>query len=152
GSYTPNPGFYVTDGVFPEFRLVRATGTYPADGTIATTGLFVPFWSAAIVTYKGADQTTHFRVTASVSSPQPGVPFSVTVTARDAPNPPPTAYTGTVHLSSSDAAAGLPLDFPFTAQDAGTHTFDNVVLHTAGSQTVTATDTNPAAGFAASTP
>ena len=44
-------------------------------------------------------------------------------------------------LSSTDSqAAGLPASYTFTAADAGSHTFTNVVLETAGSQTITATD------------
>ncbi|MGH2513098.1 MAG: Ig-like domain-containing protein, partial [Candidatus Limnocylindrales bacterium] len=49
-------------------------------------------------------------------------------------------YTGTVHFTSSDSAAVLPGDYMFTGGDAGTHTF-NVTFKTAGTQSVTATDT-----------
>jgi hypothetical protein len=49
-------------------------------------------------------------------------------------------YTGTVHFTSTDAAAGLPADYTFTAADNGVHTF-NVTFTTAGAQTLTATDT-----------
>ena len=49
-------------------------------------------------------------------------------------------YTGTVHFTSSDAQAGLPADYTFTAADAGSHTF-TVTLKTAGTQSITATDT-----------
>src|SRR5206468_226909 len=37
----------------PEFRIVAATGTYQADGTLAASAL----WSAGIATYKGAPPT-----------------------------------------------------------------------------------------------
>ena len=51
-----------------------------------------------------------------------------------------TGYTGTVHFTSSDAQAGLPANYTFTGGDAGTHVF-SVTLKTAGTQSITATDT-----------
>src|SRR5262249_16687021 len=51
-----------------------------------------------------------------------------------------TGYRGTVDLTSTDTQAGLPADYTFTATDNGAHTFA-VTLKTAGSQSVTATDT-----------
>ena len=47
---------------------------------------------------------------------------------------------GTVHFSSSDAQAGLPVDYTFTAADAGSHTF-TVTFKTAGAQSLTFADT-----------
>jgi hypothetical protein len=71
-----------------------------------------------------------------------GAPFTVTVTALDAYGNVAAGYTGTVHFRSSDGQAKLPSDYTFTSADAGVHTFVNsVTLKTAGSQTVTATDT-----------
>jgi hypothetical protein len=49
-------------------------------------------------------------------------------------------YMGTVHFTSSDLAAVLPGDYTFTAADAGVHTF-SAALKTAGTQSITATDT-----------
>jgi N,N-dimethylformamidase beta subunit-like protein len=69
-----------------------------------------------------------------------GQPFSVTVTAEDANGRPFPSYTGTVHFSSTDLQAVLPANYTFTSTDAGTHSFP-VTLKTAGSSTVTATDT-----------
>src|SRR5262249_44361467 len=63
-----------------------------------------------------------------------------TVTARDAYGNTATGYTGTVHFASSDARASLPPNYTFTAGDAGVHTFA-VTLTTAGTQSLTATDT-----------
>ncbi|HXH39645.1 MAG TPA: fibronectin type III domain-containing protein, partial [Thermoanaerobaculia bacterium] len=52
-----------------------------------------------------------------------------------------TGYTGTIHFTSTDGAAILPLNYTFTGGDAGVHTFTGgVTLRTAGSQVVTATD------------
>src|SRR5205085_3597738 len=51
-----------------------------------------------------------------------------------------TGYTGTVHITSTDATATLPADYAFTAAEGGLHTF-SATLRTAGNQTLTATDT-----------
>lgn len=69
-----------------------------------------------------------------------GSPFTVTVTAmvggsRD------TVINSSIHFTSSDGAAVLPADYYFTVTDAGSHTFTNgVILMTAGSQSITATE------------
>lgn len=68
-----------------------------------------------------------------------GSPFSITVTAmvdgrRDA------IFDSPVHFSSSDGAAVLPIDYAFTAADEGSHTFGNVILMTAGTQSIKVTD------------
>ncbi len=70
-----------------------------------------------------------------------GVPQSPVLTVRDAFHNVATGYRGRVHFTSTDGHAVLPVDYTFTAGDAGTHTFTNAVtLKTAGAQTVTATD------------
>ena len=66
-----------------------------------------------------------------------GTAFNVTVTARDAYGNTATGYTGAVRFTSSDGRAVLPINS--TLRD-GTGTF-GVTLATAGSQTLTATDT-----------
>ena len=62
------------------------------------------------------------------------------MTAYDAYGNVATGYTGTVSLTSSDPHAVLPSDYTFTAADAGQHSFA-VALDTAGTQSITATDT-----------
>jgi sugar lactone lactonase YvrE len=94
----------------------------------------------ASVTQAGAAAATYFRVTPSADSVVAGTPVSLTVTAEDAAGN-PGAYLGTVHFSSTDPLASLPPDYTFTAADNGVHTFTDVILRTAGSPTVTATDT-----------
>jgi hypothetical protein len=79
---------------------------------------------------------THFSVVAPASATA-GSAFSFTVTALDASDTIVTGYTGTVHFTSSDGQAVLPADTTLTI---GTGTF-NATLKTAGSQTITATDT-----------
>ena len=69
-----------------------------------------------------------------------GASHSFTVTAEDAYGNLTAGYTGTVHFTSTDAKAVLPVDTTFTAVDAGVHTFA-ASLATADSQTIVATDT-----------
>ncbi|SEK89733.1 IPT/TIG domain-containing protein [Stigmatella aurantiaca] len=72
---------------------------------------------------------------------QAGSPFAVTVTLRDGSGNIATGYTGTVSFGSSDGQVTLPADYTFTAADAGKKTFSGLVLHTAGTQSVTVQDT-----------
>jgi hypothetical protein len=89
-----------------------------------------------------ASGASSLKVTPSSDSVVAGNPLTVTVTALDANGNIATGYTGTVHFSSSDGKATVPVDYTFTATDNGVHVFtDGVTLRTAGSQTVTATDT-----------
>lgn len=84
---------------------------------------------------------THFAVSAPASAVS-GTAFNVTVTALDALNNIATGYRGTAHFTSSDGAATLPADYTFTAGDNGVHSFTGgATLRTAGSRTITATDT-----------
>jgi hypothetical protein len=72
-----------------------------------------------------------------------GTTGSIRVTATDAYGNRVSSYLGTVHFTSTDAKASLPADYTFTAADNGVHTF-TVILKTAGTQSVTATDTKTA--------
>ncbi|TXC45623.1 hypothetical protein, partial [Salmonella enterica] len=85
----------------------------------------------------GAD---HF-VVSGIAGGVAGSTGGVTVVAVDADNNTTPTYTGTVHFTSSDAHAVLPADYTFVSGDNGTHTFGGITLVTAGSQSVTATDT-----------
>jgi hypothetical protein len=69
-----------------------------------------------------------------------GVPGTFTVTVQDASGNTVSGYLGTIHFTSSDSLASLPADYTFTAADNGVHTF-SAVFETAGSQSLTATDT-----------
>jgi sugar lactone lactonase YvrE len=70
--------------------------------------------------------------------------FNVTVSAQDAYNNTIPNYTGTIHFTSSDGAAGLPADYTYTASDQGSHTF-SATLQTVGTQTIAVNDRNNAA-------
>ncbi len=82
---------------------------------------------------------THFGLSAPGTA-LVGSPINVTVTALDQFGNVATAYTGTVHFTSSDALATLPADSTLTN---GIKVF-SVTMRTTGNQTITATDTvNP---------
>jgi len=106
-----------------------------------------------------------------VVNPNPGPvtasqTFTMNVTAEDNSSFAVTGYGGTVHFTSSDATAVLPADYTFTETDQGFHAFSGLVLHKAGTPSITITDVdtsvassvniqvNPAAmsGFLLTTP
>ena len=68
-----------------------------------------------------------------------GVIGNLTITAGNGFGGTNTAYTGTVHFTSSDSQAVLPADYTFTAAVQGVHTF-NITLKTVGTQSLTASD------------
>ncbi len=84
----------------------------------------------------GSQVATHFTVTAPATD-SVGTAFNITVVALDASNSMVVSYSGTVHLSSSDAQAVLAGDSTLTS---GTKNF-SATLSSVGSQTITATDT-----------
>jgi hypothetical protein len=87
------------------------------------------------------DSATHFVVTTNAASPDTaGTQFTVTVTAEDGANRVFTGYTGPVTLTSSDGQAVLPSGSSVTFT-AGVATF-SATLKTAGSQTITVTDSS----------
>jgi hypothetical protein len=76
-----------------------------------------------------------------LSSPRVGgTAGMLTVTAKDSTGATAAGYRGTVAFSSTDPRAILPAAYTFTAGDAGVGTF-SVTLKTAGTQTLTVTDT-----------
>jgi len=83
---------------------------------------------------------THLAVTGYPSPTTAGVSHTLTVQALDANNNVATTYLGTVHFTSSDGTAVLPSNYTFQAGDAGARVF-NVTFNTAGTQSVSATDT-----------
>src|SRR5262249_42800956 len=87
-----------------------------------------------------AAAASQFVLSGFPSATTAGVVQSLTLTARDAYGNVATAYTGTVHFTSSDAKAVLPADYTFSTGDNGVHTF-SASLRTAGTQSLTATDT-----------
>lgn len=111
-------------------QSLTATDTQTASVTGAESGIIV-----------NPAATSHFGVSAPAGS-MAGSAFSLTLAARDPYGNTATGYTGTVHFASTDGQANLPGDYTFTAADAGVHAFTNgMTLKTAGSQSITATDT-----------
>jgi hypothetical protein len=86
----------------------------------------------------GTSSATHLAISAPTTTAAGTT--SVTVSALNGVNGVATGYTGTVHFTSTDLAAGLPADYTFTQADAGQHTF-TVTLATAGTTTLTAATT-----------
>src|SRR5262249_50762618 len=141
GGFTPDPGYTElaftgtpsgnsgngNGTLFPEYQAVSATGNYQASGTLSSNagGL-----SATDLATDRADLTDHFALLAPATAGA-GVPFTITVSAKDVNGNTVTGYTGTVHFTSSDTASGvlLPGDYTFTTADQGTHTF-SVTLQT----------------------
>jgi hypothetical protein len=100
--------------------------------------------------------STSAFVLAAPDTATAGVPFDLAVTAVDAFGQTAVGYTGTVTFQTTDTRSGvvLPANYSFNSADAGRHTFAGATtLVTAGSQTVTATDTADGSitGFAAVT-
>src|SRR5260370_37358497 len=81
-----------------------------------------------------------FGVSGFASPSTAGTASNVTVTAKDAYGNTATGYLGTVSFNSSDSQAALPGNYAFVTADAGVHSF-SATLKTAGSRSLTATDT-----------
>src|SRR5207249_4835782 len=121
----------------------QSDGTFWAANEFANTEATAN-WGTAIANFTISNpvSTTHLSVAPSPSSPTAGAAFSITVSALTSSNAVDPTYRGAVHFTSSDSRATLPADYAFVAADNGVHTFTNgVTLLSAGSQSVTATDT-----------
>jgi hypothetical protein len=140
GSISPvNIGPF-TDGVWTsQATITKTLPTGTSDVIMATdSSLSIAGESSPFTVNSGT--ATSFVVSGFTNPVTAGNVGSVTVTAEDAYGNVATGYTGTVEITSSDAQAVLPSNYQFTASDAGTHVF-SVTLKTAGSQSITATDT-----------
>ncbi len=124
-------------GVHTFSVTLKTAGTQSITATDTVTGTITGTQSAITV---NVGPTTTFVVSGFTTPTTAGAAHNVTVTAEDAGGNVTTAYTGTVQLTSSDAKAVLPANYTFTGGDAGVHTF-SVTLKTAGTQSITATDT-----------
>jgi hypothetical protein len=70
-----------------------------------------------------------------------GTAVTFQLTALDVYGNEASGYRGTVQFTSSDTRATLPADYTYTASDSGQHAFNTLVMRTAGTQTIAATDT-----------
>ncbi len=82
-----------------------------------------------------------FTITGTSTTVAAGGSTPFTVTAINGVGATATGYTGTVNFTSSDGQAGLPSSYTFQTSDNGVHVF-SATLKTAGSQTLTATDSS----------
>ncbi|HYV40037.1 MAG TPA: FG-GAP-like repeat-containing protein, partial [Gemmataceae bacterium] len=137
------------------FTSSDSAGVLPANATLTSgTGVFSVLMKTAgsrtLTTIDTANSTitavsstitvnpaaaTHFALTTPASVTF-GNAFNFTIIARDPFNNTAAGYTGAVHFTSSDATAALPADASLTNGAANL----SAVLNTAGSQTLTATD------------
>jgi hypothetical protein len=146
-SYAGTVHFTSSDGAASlpaNSTLTSGTGTFSA--TFNTTG-------SQSITAADTVQTTVTGVGSSVvsgaapvltsfavvapSASTVGVPFNVTVTARDQFGATFSSYAGTVHFTSTDGAAVLPANSTLTA---GTRTF-SATFNTVGNQNISVNDT-----------
>jgi hypothetical protein len=136
-----------TDGqaVLPaNSALTNGTGTFSA--TMKTSGIQTITATDTVttsitgtsnsITVNSTGDATHFSVTAPTSATA-GTAFNITVTALDASNRVASGYSDTLSFTSTDAHADLPANSTLTN---GAATFP-AAFETAGSQTITATDT-----------
>jgi hypothetical protein len=100
-----------------------------------------------VVRVRGAGAAGLFMAVTSVATA--GVPFGVTVRVVDQYGNNAADYAGTLTLTSSDPAATLPAPYLYGTKEVSQHTFAGTVLHTPGTQTITATDSN---GFTITSP
>ena len=87
--------------------------------------------------------TTAQQVSFAISAPSNAMqswPFNIQVRAKDGTGATVATYVGTVHFTSTEGTAVLPVDYTFQASDNGTHTFV-VTLNAQGSWKITAQDT-----------
>jgi hypothetical protein len=145
-TYSGMVHFTSSDGIAAlptDATLTAGVDTFPAtlntagNQTVTAADTVIPSITGTSNTITvSAGAATHFTVSAPGTATA-GAGISVTVTALDASGNTATGYTGTVHFTSSDAAAVLPANGTLTA---GVSTFP-ATLNTAGNQTITATDT-----------
>src|SRR5205814_686964 len=94
------------------------------------------------ITVSAAAAVNNFLVASYPSPTTAGVAHTFTVTARDVFGNTVTGYTGPVTLTSTDSQASFsPATYTYVTADAGVHTF-SATLNTAGTRTLTATDTS----------
>ncbi len=149
---TPVVHFSSSDGAatLPSNTTLAATGSTFSTvkilalgaQTITVTDISANNISAAatnsIAVYGAATQIVVQTTTTSVAA---GTAVTYKVTVQDSNGDTALGYRGTVHFASTDSKAVLPANYTFTAADSGVHTFTTVTYKTAGTPTLTLTDT-----------
>ncbi|HKM54012.1 MAG TPA: DUF4082 domain-containing protein, partial [Isosphaeraceae bacterium] len=106
------------------------------------TGMGSPIANLIVGSLVGTSTASYDKLVLSAPTAETaGKSFSLTVTAQKSSGGTDTGYTGIIHFTSSDAQAVLPASSTLVN---GTFTFP-VTLKTAGSQSITATDTTTSA-------
>jgi hypothetical protein len=134
GNYTfagADAGVHTFSATLNTLGVQSITATDTATGSITGTesGITVAIGAASKLVVSGFPSST-----------TAGVAQGFTVTAEDNQGNVITAYTGTITFTSSDGQAVLPANYTFVSGDAGVHSF-TATLKTAGTQSITATDT-----------
>jgi hypothetical protein len=137
--------FTVTAGALPAGFTLSSSGVLSGSTTVAATSSFTV--TATDASGFSASQAYALTIDPAAAAsfavggfPSPttaGVAGTFSVTAHDANGNVATGYSGTVHFTSSDPQAVLPANATLSG---GTSTF-SATLKTAGSQSLTATDT-----------
>ena len=120
---------------FSDLSINKSGTGYTMSATCA--GLTTATSSAFNIT---SGTATSLTVSGYTSPTSAGVAHNFTVTALDQFGNAATGYRGAVTFSSSDGQAVLPASYIFLAGDNGTHTTFSATLKTAGTQSITATD------------
>ena len=128
--------------------VTQTTGSITSSGSFpGVTGTAIGAGKVGAISVSGSNvmltiSVPTLEVSAFPSSQTAGVSGTVTVTAKNSGGTTATGYVGTIHFTSTDAAAGLPANYTFVPEDNGVHTFTGVTLKTVagGLKSITATD------------
>ena len=126
---TERPPFTVT---------LKTAGSQSITATDTTTSAITGTLSGITVSPAAASQ---FVISGLSSTATAGVADTFTVTAKDPYGNVATGYAGTVQFTSSDPAASLPANYTFTTTNQGCGMSFSITFDTAGTQSVTVTDT-----------
>ena len=137
---TPSPAATQASTRFSAPRS-KTAGSRTVTATDTVTGSITG--TSAAITVNPAAAATLDAVAAHPPRSPPAAAASVTVTAKDAFGNTATGYTGTVHFTTTDGAAGLPSELHLRRRRRRRPHLHATPTRckTAGSQTITATDT-----------
>ncbi len=135
------PANYTFTAVDNGVKTFSATLRTAGSQSLTATDTVITAWTGAQTNITVQPAATSTLAVFGLPSPiTAGVADTFTVQARDPFGNAATGYRGTVRFTSSDPQATLPANYTFTAADNGMKTF-SATLRTAGSQSLTATDT-----------
>ena len=112
---------------------LKTSGSQTITATDTNTGSLTVNDSIAV----SAATAQSFRISGNANAIA-GTSFTEALTALDAFGNIATSYRGTIHFTSTDKHAGLPVNYTYLASDLGQHTF-TFTLKTAGNEFLTAT-------------